>query len=169
MDPSQDDKGNYALYSDGKLLGYSGVTMIQGKKIVNKYVVPLNTLIQAAAKDKVTLMIDSGFRTWNEQFNIRKNNLIDRTKVNDRNYIITADAGLFSPRTAKPGFSNHQDGDAVDFNVNYPGVYKWMVHNALQHGWIRTVPSETWHWQYLPGTGKFQYVPQNHPSWAGLV
>jgi len=99
---------------------------------------------------------------------LRKQNVIDKSKINDKVYLTTANNGLFSPRTAMPGWSNHQNGDAYDFNVT-PDVYKWMVHNALQYGWIRTVPSERWHWQYLPKMSKFSFVHQDDPTWDGLI
>ncbi len=169
MDNSQNSKGEYSYYTGGKLLGYSPITLIQGKKVLNKYVGPLTTLIGIAKKENISLVIDSAFRTWDEQYAIRKGNVIDKSKIDDFTYITTADNGLFNPRTAKPGYSNHQDGSAVDFNVNLPNVYKWMVHNAAQYGWVRSVESETWHWQYLPGVSKFQFVPQNHTSWDGLT
>lgn len=168
MYESQNNKGEYALYENGKLIGYSPITLLGNIKVVNKYLSNVNALIFAAKKDNIILQLNSGFRTWDEQFAIRKQNVIDKTKINDRNYISTANNGLFSPRTAMPGWSNHQNGDAYDFNVT-SDVYKWMVHNAIQYGWIRTVPSERWHWQYLPNMGKFSFVHQNDPTWDGLV
>jgi len=168
MNESQNNKGEYALYENGKFLEYSPITIIQGIKVVNKYLPFLNALLSAASKDKITLKLNSGFRTWNEQYTLRKQNVIDKSKINDKVYLTTANNGLFSPRTAMPGWSNHQNGDAYDFNVT-PDVYKWMVHNAIQYGWIRTVESEIWHWQYLPSMGKFSFVHQNDPTWDGLV
>jgi len=168
MNESQNSKGEYALYENGKLIGYSSVTLIGGIKVVNKYLPNVNTLIAAAKKDNIQLILNSGFRTWDEQYTLRKQNVIDKTKIFNSDYLCTANNGLFSPRTAMPGWSNHQNGDAYDFNVT-PDVYKWMVHNAIQYGWIRTVESEIWHWQYLPSMGKFSFVHQNDPTWDGLV
>jgi LAS superfamily LD-carboxypeptidase LdcB len=54
---------------------------------------------------------------------------------------------------AKPGFSNHQGGIAVDIETggtNTP-VYLWLARNAHRFGFVRTVPSEPWHWEYRPG------------------
>jgi len=169
VNESQNAKGEYALYENGKLIGYSPVTFIGMVKVVNKYLPNVNALINAAKKDGVSLVLDSGFRTWEEQYNIRVRNVIDKSKVNDRNYIMTANNGLFSPRTAMPGYSNHQNGDAYDFNVNLPNAYKWLVHNAIQYGWIRTVPTEIWHWQYLPSMSKFSFVHQDDKTWNGLT
>ncbi len=168
MIESQNGKGEYALYENGKLLRYEGITLIQGKKIVNSYLPHVQQLILSAHNEHILLVINEGFRTWEEQFGFRQRNVIDKTKTNDRDYLINADNGLFSPRTAKPGFSNHQNGDAIDYNVP-SDVYKWMVNNAPKLGWIRTVPSERWHWQYLPNIDKFKFVLQNDPTWDGLA
>ena len=168
MIESINDKGEYALYDNGKLIGYSGITLVQGKKIVNKYLPFVEAVIEAAKKDSITLHINEGFRTWEEQYNFRKNNVIDKTKVNDKEYLINADNGLFSPRTGKPGYSNHQNGTAVDFNVPLD-VYKWMVKNAIKYSWVRTVSSEKWHWQYLPKVDQFAFVKKSDPTWDNLV
>jgi hypothetical protein len=50
---------------------------------------------------------------------------------------------------AKPGYSNHQSGSALDLNTSAPGVYAWLSKNAGKFGFKRTVPSEAWHWEYL--------------------
>lgn len=55
---------------------------------------------------------------------------------------------------AKPGYSNHQGGIAVDLTVGPTSsqVYKWLARNAGRFGFVRTVKSEPWHWEYRPGT-----------------
>ncbi len=165
---SQNAKGEYALYENGKLIGYSPITIVDGHKVSNKYLPYVLALKNAALKDNITLVINSGLRTWDEQYALRKQNVIDKTKAINSYYLCTANNGLFNPRTAMPGYSNHQNGDAIDFNVP-PDVYKWMVHNAIQYGWIRTVESERWHWQYLPNMDKFSFVHKDDLTWDGLV
>jgi len=168
MVESVNSKGEYALYENGKLLRYEGVSLIDGKKIVNSYLPFVQAIITAAKKDNITLHINEGFRTWEEQYGFRQRNVIDKNKVNDKEYLVNADNGLFNPRTAKPGYSNHQNGDAIDFNVP-SDVYKWMVKNAIKYNWIRTVESERWHWQYLPKIDMFAIVKKNDPTWDNLV
>jgi LAS superfamily LD-carboxypeptidase LdcB len=168
MEESINSKGEYALYENGKLLRYEGVTLIDGKKVVNSYVPFVKAIKEAAFNDKVILKINEGFRTWDEQYGFRKRNVIDKDKMNDKEYLVTADNGLFNPRTAKPGYSNHQNGNAIDFNVPID-TYRWMVKNAKVYRFIRTVPSEKWHWQYLPNMDMFAFVKQNDPTWDKLV
>lgn len=170
MNESQNSKGEFALYENGKLVSYSPVTMVDGLRVVKKFLPMLIALKNGARKDGIDLLLIAGFRTWDEQYNLRKKNVIDKTRVNDVVYLKTANNGLFSPRTGMPGYSNHQSGDAYDFRViEFPQEYKWLVHNAIQYGFIRTVPSERWHWQYLPHMGKFSFVHQNDPTWDGLT
>jgi hypothetical protein len=60
------------------------------------------------------------------------------------------------PRAARPGFSNHQMGLALDFQLGLnkgstrPGdpVYDWLVANAATYGFSK-ISSESWHWQAI--------------------
>jgi hypothetical protein len=52
---------------------------------------------------------------------------------------------------ARPGYSNHQSGYALDLNTEGGGVYTWLSRNAAHFGFARTVPSEDWHWEYMGG------------------
>lgn len=60
-----------------------------------------------------------------------------------------------SPPTARPGYSSHQDGLAIDFycaegtlrSNNCGGAFKWLKCNAANYGLIN-LPSENWHWYY---------------------
>ncbi|MEK6885033.1 MAG: M15 family metallopeptidase, partial [Nanoarchaeota archaeon] len=118
---------------------------------------------------KIPLKLNSSLRTYDEQLNLRKQNVKDKTKVNDLAYLKTALSSNFNPQTGAPGFSNHQNGRAIDVNTGVPAVYKWMVTNGLKYGFVRTVASERWHWEYLPGILQFAYVPKDHPTWDKLA
>lgn len=52
---------------------------------------------------------------------------------------------------ARPGYSNHQGGTAVDISVGSTATptYLWLVNNAPRFGWRRTVESEPWHWEFF--------------------
>ena len=88
-------------------------------------------------------------------------------------------AGSCQPPTAPPGSSGHQSGISYDFSV-YMGwqdakrnaaphrissQYRWMSLNAYKYGFIRTVTSERWHWDFYPGAHQFERVPRNHYTW----
>jgi len=164
----KNEKGEYALYDQGKLIGYSPVGYINGVKVISKVKPVLEVMIEAAKKDGVNLTLAAGLRTWGEQMALRKSNVIDKSKVTDVKYLTEAPATAFKPLTGKPGYSNHHDGIAYDFNVTgRPEVFKWLSANALSFGFVRTIPSERWHWELLPSVkDKFHFVKSTDPSWA---
>jgi LAS superfamily LD-carboxypeptidase LdcB len=53
---------------------------------------------------------------------------------------------------ARPGYSKHQSGRAVDIYIDDYNVYEWLRHNASKFGFKRTVKREAWHWEYVGGT-----------------
>ena len=64
-------------------------------------------------------------------------------------------ANQCSPPTARPGYSSHQDGLAIDFycqagiltNNNCGDAFQWLNCNAARYGLVN-LPSESWHWYY---------------------
>lgn len=148
---------------------------INGYKVADNLYEPTMLIIREAWKDKINLMVGCGTRTYDEQLSTRRANVIDKTKVTDLHYLETADNGLFLPRTAMPGTSNHELDDdnnsfAIDFKVNgNRKVYEWLVKNAHKYGWVRTVPSERWHWEFRPTWDRFIKVPKTHETWDGLL
>ena len=78
--------------------------------------------------------------------------------------------------------SGHMMGNGVDVKVGSWGggpsskiktarpdlltkEYRWLSLNAYKYGFIRTVRSERWHWEWLPGYQQFSKVPRNNPLW----
>lgn len=89
----------------------------------------------AARAEGIWLWVSSGYRSRREQ-----RALYERYRK-----------GL-GPRAARPGRSNHQRGIAVDVSVGdeESSTYRWLAAHACRHGFLRTVPSEPWHWEYRP-------------------
>lgn len=58
----------------------------------------------------------------------------------------------YGVRAAKPGYSNHQSGLAIDIGVydESDDTYLWLAQNGGHFGFRRTVPDEPWHWEYSP-------------------
>lgn len=166
---SKNEKGEYALYQSGKLIGYSPISFINGVRVATKYESYAKLVIEAAKKEGISIKINSGLRTFDEQLNLRKQNVKDKTKVNDQKILLDAPSSAFLPQTGRPGYSNHQNGRAFDFNTAVPAVYKWLVKNGLKYGFVRTVSSERWHWEYIPTSTQFAYVIKEHPTWDKLV
>lgn len=82
-------------------------------------------------------------------------------------------ADACKPACGRPSNGPHATGRAVDLNVGvrkngYDKIkqpYKWLMDNAWRYGFVRTVPSERWHWEYKPGKGMFKYTKMDHSSW----
>jgi LAS superfamily LD-carboxypeptidase LdcB len=167
---AQNKKGEFALYDQGNLIGFAPVKDIGGVRVIASMHKKITAMQATALKDGITLKLAAGLRTWEEQMQLRLANVKDKTKIHDLNHLATASSDQFEPRTGKPGWSNHQDGKAYDFSVKgLPKVYKWLVKNALAHGFVRTVLSERWHWEYIEGATQFAYVPKADATWDGLV
>lgn len=128
----------------------------------------------AAFKDGVTLKLNSGFRGY------------DDVVVPDEcgNGIKSGQDSLYAQygpgRAAKPGSSQHQNGIAFDIQTGMPKdqvphpssltkEYKWLIDNAHNFGFVRTVRSERWHWEYQPGSSQFAVVSKDHPTWDNYV
>lgn len=89
-------------------------------------------LLEAATRDGVVLQTVSAYRTMAQQ-----------VKQHRKNHQLAA----------KPGWSNHQAGLAVDIeNTLYKGkrtsTYWWLVRNAGRFGFHQVMSWEPWHWEY---------------------
>ena len=84
------------------------------------------------------------------------------------------------PVTGTPGGTRgaHRNGYGFDVSNTNPGseykssaapiptaTYKWLMDNAHKYGFIRTVPTERWHWEYHgSGANRFK-IASSHYSW----
>jgi hypothetical protein len=102
-----------------------------GKYLSEKAAPKFKAMMAAASKAGIHLSINSAFRTYAEQ------------------------AALYrkygSPRAARPGYSNHQQGLSVDIGgIGGYGTraYKWLAANAAKYGFKNDVKNEFWHWTF---------------------
>lgn len=170
VSPDINDKGEYALWDKGKLIGHGRMEMFNGRMVLASKLPVLKAMFDAALKDGITLILNQGHRSFGQQMELRKKHLKDKSKINDEAFLLNAPSSEFSPPTGKPGWSNHHDGSAYDIKTRddagkYLPAYSWLIKRAIEFGFIRTVPSETWHWEHRPGYAQYSVVPQNHPSW----
>ncbi len=119
-------------YRRGKRVPITAV-MMDGRRIEISTADAFMAMATAAAADGVPLPLHSGFRSMAEQ-----QYFYDCYKTCSCNECI---------RAAKPGYSNHQSGRAVDIGM-WEGVHAWLVANANRFGFRATVRSEPWHWEY---------------------
>jgi len=110
------------------------VVTVQGKPVevatANAYLAMAN----AAEADGVNIRIISGFRTMEQQRYLY--NCYTSCSCNSCNL------------AARPGYSNHQSGHALDLNTSTGSVLRWLGRNGGRFGFARTVPSEDWHWEF---------------------
>lgn len=185
---SQNDKGEFAMYNNGTIVGYTTLVTIDGQPVSKRLEGPVNQVKAEALKSNIHMIVDGGFRPWITQFNLRYQNVKDHGKRSDFNFLCTGDNSNFVPRTGQPGYSNHQLWNTIDWRTRdvYGHLimenYEWMIKHMLSLGWVRTVKTlfdkdgkvtsegERWHWSYIPDNhDMFVYVPKTDPTWDGLV
>jgi LAS superfamily LD-carboxypeptidase LdcB len=107
----------------------------------------LRSMLDAAAADGVGLC-GWGFRNPEEQIALR------RAHCGTSDYAIwNMPASQCTPPTARPGYSQHEVGLAVDFTCNGGGsisshgsvCFQWLDAHAADYGFYN-LPSEAWHW-----------------------
>jgi MYXO-CTERM domain-containing protein len=123
-------------YTSGKAFAITVVT-VDGKKVEKDTANAYYVMAQAAAADGVNLAIVSGFRTMAQQQQLYS--CYVNCSCNNCNL------------AAKPGYSNHQSGHALDLNTSASGVLSWLNAHGASFGFKRTVPSENWHWEWWGG------------------
>lgn len=115
---------------------------------VNVSIAPnLERMMAAAEKDGI-ILTGGGYRTMAEQIAIR------RAVCGPTEYDIWVKPSWeCSPPVARPGFSMHQLGLAIDFTLNGGDLVRnggdrvvlWLKAHAAEYGFYN-LPSEPWHW-----------------------
>ncbi len=118
-------------YSQGKPYPIT-VIRIAGKKVGLNAGHAFLKMQKAAHQAGVSLSLVSGFRTYAEQ-----------AYLYDCYLTGSCNGGALA---APPGYSNHQNGIALDVSVS-----NWMLAHAWEFGFQHTVPSEDWHIEYTWG------------------
>jgi len=113
------------------------VVTVDGKPVEVATANAFAQMARAAARDGVEIKVVSGFRTMAEQQYFW--DCYQSGKCNNGNL------------AAKPGYSNHQSGHALDLNTAADGVGAWMEAHGAEYGFTRTVPGEPWHWEWWGG------------------
>jgi hypothetical protein len=85
----------------------------------------------------------SGYRTFDRQAELRTINGCPDT--------YNSPSSSCDTPTARPGQSNHENGEAIDFTSGGSSLragsagFKWLSSNAARYG-FKNLPSESWHW-----------------------
>jgi hypothetical protein len=141
--PHASQFGSHAAWAAGKFLGQIDLIRIVGtgyeiETVAAQTVEPFLKMVAAARAAGREVRVNSGFRSWPEQ-----KHLFDGHKRGLPGFNLAA----------APGRSNHQNGIAFDLDVK-PGDgnpnYEWLKREATGFGFLRTVSSEPWHWEFKP-------------------
>ena len=128
------------------LPGVVRTTWVRGIEVASEIAPAVEVMIAAAAVDGVVLR-GSGYRSTAEQIVIR------RAVCGPTDYDIwDKPSSACSPPVARPGYSMHERGLAIDFEVqddlmrsaSHP-AFLWLAKNAARFGFYN-LPSEPWHW-----------------------
>lgn len=171
--PAGEEALSFDLVIDGHKNGYmpqDRLMSFDGCTLERDAAYTYALLMEAAAIDGVHLEPIDCYRTFGEQkaaYNRRCPNV--DTPVYERDLITgeqvevgTKSARVCSgPPTARPGYSNHGWGRAVDFSGGNGALgcsdraFIWMQSNASDFGWVHPpwahcgrVTAEPWHWEY---------------------
>lgn len=157
--------------------------VIDGEPVVKSTGLAYLAMHEAAKRDGVTLKVGSGFRpafgknfkgttstgrsisfTTQETLRRDKSRWIKNGKwknKSDEDFIFNAPSGQYSAQTAAPGVSQHGSGLALDLNTGRRDkgslnktVYTWLCKNAHKFGFVRTVSTEEWHFEYIPAAAR---------------
>jgi len=105
---------------------------VDGHELESKAAKAFREMSRAARKQGIRLGIRSGFRSHDKQ-----KQLYARFRRG------------WGHLAAKPGYSNHQSGLAVDIDIDEYKVYEWLKQHANKYGFKKTVKREAWHWEYV--------------------
>lgn len=176
------------IWRNRAIVGSKQIYVIDNSAMTDDTLSAYKAMKKAANEDGIKLSVNSGYRDpynpiivngkkiASSQLELRKQNVINKSKATDVNYLKTAGSKEFNVETGRPGGSNHGAGTALDLNCggakfktfNQP-IYEWLILNAYKYGFVRTVPGEEWHWDYIPGTPMFSRCPRDNKLWYGLI
>lgn len=140
---------------------------VAGKQLVNVARISFECLAKKAKEEGFNIRAVSTYRSYDYQTNLY-NNYVKQDGVQE--------ADKYS---ARPGFSEHQTGLAVDVdnvvtsfnNFEETEEYKWMLENAHKYGFILRYPKEKeditgyiyepWHYRYV-GVNIASFIYQNN-------
>jgi zinc D-Ala-D-Ala carboxypeptidase len=144
-------------YSPEKLTPINSTYLARPEKeqrIITIVLPHLEALLQAAARDGVSLSVLSAYRSYGEQSALKSA------------YKVTYGSGTANSFSADQGYSEHQLGTTVDFVSNENGgnlqgfdktaAYTWLTKHAHLYGFNLSYPKgnshfvyEPWHWRFV--------------------
>ena len=108
------------------------VVDVDGKDVEVHTAKAFRVMKKAARKAGIRIAIRSAYRSHKKQAELYSD------YVHHRGHL-----------AAKPGFSNHESGRALDLVVKDPDTLRWLRKHAASYGFYPTVPGESWHYEFL--------------------
>jgi LAS superfamily LD-carboxypeptidase LdcB len=158
------------------------LAVVDGQPVWKPVAIAILELQKAALSQGLKILVSSGFRPaegsgkvmtskgrevkFTSQLELRKDRgrWVNRSRYgkSDTDFIYNAGASYFSPKTSPVKSSKHGFGIAIDFSIGGTLSFKplqkekyiWMVKNAHKFGFVRTVNTEEWHFEYIPEKAK---------------
>lgn len=142
-------------YEIDDLVDMSLMYAFSGKKIKSEVYDAFKSMVNAAKGEGLKIVANSTYRTYTYQKNTYNNFKNNKGKTYADNY------------AARPGFSEHQTGLAVDVstlnstmdNFEETNEFKWLEQHANEYGFILRYPKgkeyitgynyESWHYRYV--------------------
>lgn len=137
------------------------LTEIFGIKVDKSVVQPYTEMRTDASKDGISLWVSSGYRSDTEQSTLFQREVEEYAKTSPT-YSEAVEAAEHS--VAKPGFSEHATGLALDLNgveddFDTKPAFRWLQNHAQDYGFILRYPKdkqgitkikyEPWHYRYV--------------------
>ena len=126
------------------------------KKVRSHVYDAFKSLAAAAKRSDIKIYANTTYRTYKAQENAYQNAKNQKGRAYADTY------------AARPGFSEHQTGLAIDVHTSLPNeefveseTYKWLVENASTYGFILRYPKDK---EYLTG---FKFEPY-HLRYVGV-
>ncbi len=135
--------------------------MIGDETVDQRAYADLDAMFQAAGEENVWLWVASGYRSVAEQEEV----LSQEISLHMSEGMTEDQARELSLRTiARPGYSEHHTGLAVDINDvsdNFESTteYKWLSQHAAEYGFVQRyrsdkvektgIDTESWHYRYV--------------------
>jgi LAS superfamily LD-carboxypeptidase LdcB len=104
----------------------------RGKYLEHEAAQAFRAMAEVARAEGIDLAVRSAHRSYSEQLALY------------RRYL-----GGKAPKAARPGTSRHEQGLAVDLRLTRGSpAHEWLRRNAGRFGFVQTVRSEPWHWEF---------------------
>jgi len=150
---------NVEVYNgQGKKLGFRPLINNNefGVPIIKDFYIAIARLVEGATLDGISLTLFRGYQSFENQIETRRRYAPSDKKSNEQ-WLITAnaDAGFKNFEGDRisvnpPGHGYHILGNTFDIDTIDSSSYDWMIENAHNYGFYRTIENEIWHWEYKP-------------------